>query len=320
VIDAAPLPRTARWSCDPGRGRGARRLVGVVLLAGLPWPGAAGCGRAPATIVVGSKNFTEQIVLAELVAQQVEERAGLKVERRVNLGGTLLCHQGLVSGELDVYVEYTGTALTAILGEPPRRDPRAVYGRVRDLYRERFDLEWTEPLGFDNTFAMAIRGADARRLGLTTLSEAVPHAARWRAGVGYEFMERADGWAGLVETYGLVFARPPMTMELGLIYRALKEGEVDIIAANATDGVIEALDLAILRDDRGYFPPYEAAPVVRGAALRQHPALRRALAELGGILDEARMRRLNHAVDGDKRAVREVVKEFLGEVGARRGE
>jgi len=294
----------------PRRGA-ALPVVGVVLLAGALPLASAGCGPAGSTIVVGSKNFTEQILLAEILAQHLEARVGLRVERRVNLGGTLLCHQGLVAGELDLYVEYTGTALTAILGEPPQRDPRQVYARVRDVYRDRFDLEWTEPFGFDNTFAMVVRGEEARRLGIDTLSAAVPHATRWRAGVGYEFMERADGWQGLVRTYGLVFARPPMTMELGLIYRALKDREVDIIAANSTDGVIAALDFVVLRDDRGYFPPYEAAPIVRRETLRRHPALRGALADLGGILDEERMRRLNYAVDGEGRQVREVVAEFL---------
>ncbi len=287
------------------------RAAGIILLAGMLPFAAAGCGTSRTTLVVGSKNFTEQIILAEILAQHLEERTGLSVDRRVNLGGTLLCHEGLLAGELDLYVEYTGTALTAILGEPPQRDPRQVYARVRDAYRDRFDLEWTEPLGFDNTFAMVVRGEEARRLGIDTLSAAVPHATRWRAGVGYEFMERADGWQGLVQTYGLVFERPPMTMELGLIYRALKDREVDIIAANSTDGVIEALDFTVLRDDRHYFPPYEAAPIVRRATLARHPAVRRALADLGGSLDEERMRRLNYAVDGEGRQVRDVVTEFL---------
>jgi glycine betaine/choline ABC-type transport system substrate-binding protein len=287
-----------------------RRLVLALLIGGLiaAHPGCR--SRADRPIVIGSKNFTEQVVLAEILAQEIEARAGLPVERRVNLGGTLICHQALRAGEIDLYVEYTGTALTAILNERPSRDPAEVYGRVRAGYAGRFSLEWMKPLGFNNTFAMVVRGEDARRLGLKSVSDAAPHAPQWRAGFGYEFMERPDGFQGLAETYGLRFGRPPRTMELGLIYRALKEGQVDIVAGNSTDGVIDALDLVVLEDDRRYFPPYEAAPVVRQDALARHPRLREVLDSLAGTLTEEEMRRLNHAVDGEGRDVKQVVEEF----------
>jgi glycine betaine/choline ABC-type transport system substrate-binding protein len=285
-------------------------LVAGALLA------LAGCrGEAPRPIVVGSKNFTEQVILAELLAQQVEARAGLPVERRVNLGGTWICHRAITAGEIDVYVEYTGTALTAILKEPPVADPGAAYSRVKEEYARRFDLEWLSPLGFDNTFAMVVRGADARKHRLRSISDVARVASRWRPGFGYEFLERPDGYRGLVETYGLRFGRPPRIMDLGLIYRALKEGRVDIVAGNSTDGAIAALDLVALEDDRRYFPPYEAAAVARAGTLDRHPSVREALESLAGILSAEDMRRLNDAVDGRGRHARAVAEEFRRERG-----
>lgn len=285
------------------------QAIAVLLIFLLALPGCRG-GREQ-RVVIGSKNFTEQIVLAELLAQQIESRTGLKVERRLNLGGTLICQQALRAGEIDLYVEYTGTAITAVLGEPPLSDSRAVYTRVQTAYRERFGFELTEPLGFNNTFAIVIRGEDARRLRLSKISEITPHAPRWRAGFGYEFMERPDGYRGWSQTYQLQFAEPPRIMDLGLLYRALKERQVDIVAGNSTDGLIGALDLVVLEDDRRYFPPYEAVPVVRREALDRHPALRDVLRSLGGRFSEAEMRRMNYAVDGEHRDVSQVVREFL---------
>jgi glycine betaine/choline ABC-type transport system substrate-binding protein len=261
-------------------------------------------------IVIASKNFTEQIILAELLAQHIQARTGLAVEQRVNLGGTLICHQALLAGEVDLYVEYTGTALTVILGGETIGDPAAVYRQVKAEYIRRFDVEWMEPLGFENTFAIVVRGEDARRLKLKTISDVAQYAPEWRAGFGYEFMARPDGFAGLAATYGLRFSRSPRTMELGLLYRALKEKQVDIVAGNSTDGVIAAHDLVVLEDDRHYFPPYQAAAVVRRAALDRHPGLREALDELAGLFSEEEMRRLNYAVDGWHRDVKDVVRDF----------
>ena len=261
-------------------------------------------------VVIGAKNFTEQIVLAELLAQHIESHTNLKVERRVNLGGTLICQQALRGGEIDLYVEYTGTALTVVLGESPSRDRAEVYARVKKAYAERFGFEVTQPLGFNNTFAMVIRGEDARQSKLHAISDVAPYAPRWRAGFGYEFMERPDGYRGWAQTYGLKFAEPPRIMDLGLIYRALKEKQVDIVAGNSTDGVIAALDLVVLEDDRRYFPPYEAVPVVRRDTLERHPELPAVLRALGGRISEAEMRRLNYAVDGEHRDVGQVVREF----------
>jgi osmoprotectant transport system substrate-binding protein len=271
----------------------------------------AGCAPARENrIVIGSKNFTEQVLLAELVAQHLEARTGLEVDRRFYLGGTYICHQAVLAGRIDLYVEYTGTALTAILKQPPQGTRAEVFARVKSSYSERFGLEVAEPLGFNNTFAVVVRGDDARRLGLRTLSDAARSAPQWRAGFGYEFMERPDGFAGLAKTYGLKFAAAPRIMDLGLLYRALLEKQVDLVAGNATDGLIAALDLVVLADDRNYFPPYEAVPVVRRETLAKFPALRAALAELAGRISDDEMRRMNYAVDGERRDAKDVVREF----------
>ncbi len=261
-------------------------------------------------IVVGSKNFTEQIVLAELFAQQIEAHSTLHVERRVNLGGTLLCHQALVAGKIDLYPEYTGTALTAVLKEPPQNDPSAVFRRVQDEYRARFGVEVMPPLGFNNTFAMVVRGEDAAKLHLHTISDIGAFAPKWRAGFGYEFMERPDGYRGWVAAYGLHFSGEPRILDLGLLYRALADRQVDLVAGNSTDGLIAALGMVALEDDRRYFPPYEAVPLVRRAILDKHPEARAALGELTGKISEDEMRRMNYAVDGEHRDPAEVVREF----------
>ncbi len=271
---------------------------------------ASACRSGPPRIVVGSKFFTEQVVLAELLAQHIEARTGVPVERRGNLGSTQICHQALLGGGIDLYVEYTGTALTAVLGEKPSGDSRAVYERVRQAYSDRFGLVVTEPLGYENTFAMVIRGEDARRNHLRAMSDIAPLAPRWRVGVGYEFLERPDGYRGWSERYGLRFAESPRVMDLGLIYRALKERQVDIVAGNSTDGLIEALGLVALEDDLHYFPPYDAVPIVRREALERFPQVRSALAELAGKITAADMRRLNYAVDGEHREVADVVRSF----------
>lgn len=270
----------------------------------------ASCSRGD-RIVIGSKNFTEQVILGELLAQHIERQTGIKVERRLNLGGTFICHSAITSGEIDAYVEYTGTALVAILKRQPIADAEETYRQVKQAYAAQFGLEWTEPLGFNNTFAIIVRGADARRLNLKTISQAARYTPNWRAGFGYEFMERADGFAGLSKTYGLRFAEPPRVMDLTLSYRALAEGRVDLIAGNSTDGLISRLDLVVLEDDRRYFPPYHAAPVVRRETLERYPALRRALSQLAGAISEEEMRHMNYAVDGEHRDLKQVVGEFL---------
>jgi len=264
----------------------------------------------PAKITIGSKFFTEQVILAELLAQHIEAETGIPVERKTNLGGTLLVHKALEAGQLDLYVEYTGTALTAVLNESPQGDSNAVYLRVKQLYSERFHFEVTEPLGFENTFAMVIRGDDAQKFHLQKISDIAPLTSKWRAGVGYEFLERPDGFRGWSERYNFHFAETPKVMDLGLIYRALVDHQVDMVAGNSTDGLIDSLGLVALEDDRHYFPPYDAVPIVRQSTLAKFPQLRSALADLAGKLSASDMRQLNYAVDAQHQDAAAVVRAF----------
>jgi len=261
-------------------------------------------------LTIGSKFFTEQVVLAELLAQHIEARTGVHVERKSNLGGTLLCQKALLAGALDLYVEYTGTALTAVLNEAPSKDAHDVYNRVKQGYAQRFNLEVTEPLGFENSFAMVVRGQDAQRLHLRTTSDIVTYAPKMRAGFGYEFLERPDGYKGWSELYGLHFAEQPSVMDLGLIYRALVDKKVDIVAGNSTDGLIDALHLVPLVDDKHYFPPYDAVPIVRRDALVKFPQLRSALADVANKISADEMRHLNAEVDAGQRDPSTVVRAF----------
>jgi osmoprotectant transport system substrate-binding protein len=265
--------------------------------------------------VIGAKNFTEQVVLGELLAQEIEAKSNLKVERRFYLAGSYICHQALVSGRIDAYVEYTGTALTAILKQPVDRDSQRVLETVRRLYASRYNIVAAEPLGFENTFAMVIRGDDARVLGVTTLSQAANHTPQWRLGVGYEFEQRPDGLAGLSAAYGLKFAAAPRTMDLGLLYRALNAHQVDMIAANSTDGPIQAFGLVALEDDKHYFPPYQAVPLVRAEALQRWPQIQIALDALAGRITADDMRGMNEAIDGQHRDPAEVVRELRARKG-----
>ncbi len=246
----------------------------------------------------------------ELLAQEIEAKSQLKVERRFYLAGSYICQQALVAGRIDAYVEYTGTALTAILKQPLDRDPQSVLDTVRNLYASRYQVTVAEPLGFENTFAMVIRGDDARRLHLTTLSQAAAYTPHWKLGVGYEFEQRPDGLPGLSAAYGLRFDGEPRTMDLGLLYRALNAHQVDIIAGNSTDGPIQAFGLVALEDDKHYFPPYQAVPLVRDEALRRWPQMQAALNALAGKITADDMRAMNEAIDGQHRDPADVVREF----------
>jgi len=308
----APARRVSRAlkGAFPGRagpsGHGKRIVASALIFLGA-------CSRAD-KVVVGAKNFTESDLLAEIIAQQIERRTALPVERKLHLGGTFVCHEAIKAGQIDVYAEYTGTAYTAVLKHQPGPGADSVRRLVENEYASQWRLAWLEPFGFNNTFAITVRQADAERYGLKTVSDLAAVAPRWKAGFGYEFLERADGFAGLSRVYGLRFSAPPLAMDLGLTYRALADGKVDVIAGNSTDGQIEALHLVVLADDRHYFPPYEAAPVVRAEVLERHPEVRRALAELAGKLDDAEMRRLNARADVQHEDIRAIARDWLTRV------
>ena len=265
-------------------------------------------------VVIGAKNFTEQVILGELLAQEIEA-TGEPVDRRFYLAGSYIAHQALVSGRIDAYVEYTGTALTSILKQPLDHDPGRVFATVKRIYAESFHVAVQPSLGFENTFAMVLRQDDANRLHLSTLSDLGPAAPRLQLGVGYEFEERADGLRGMEQAYGLRFAGTPRVMDLGLLYRAIANRQVDIVSGNSTDGQITAMNLRVLADDRHYFPPYQAVPLVREDTLRQHPKMQAALNRLSGRVSEGEMQAMNHAVEGDHQDPADVVRAFRSRKG-----
>jgi osmoprotectant transport system permease protein len=303
-----------QFRTDAARSPGRLKLAGlfaaatIIMLGGLAFWGSA--EESGPRVVVGSKDFTEQVILGEIVAQLIESRTGVNVVRQFELGGDL-CHRAMLAGEMDVYVEYTGTAYSAILKHDPITDARIAYQQVKQEYADRFDMEWLDPLGLINTFAILVRGEDARLLKLKNISDIAPHSPRWRAGFGQDFMSRQDGYPGFAKVYGLRFAEPPREMDLSLTYRALASRQVDVIAGNSTDGLINKLDLYQLADDRGYFPPYEAAAVFRKQALDRYPEIRDAINSLAGKITDDGMRRLNYSVDGEGRDAKEVAREFL---------
>ena len=269
----------------------------------------AGCS-AKRRIVVGSKNFTEQVILGEIIAQHIENRLHSAVERKLDLGGMLLAHQALLSKQIDLYPEYTGTAFANILKSSGVTDPAVVLERVRAEYA-RLQLEWLDPLGFESSFAMTVRGNDARSRHLETLTDAAADMAGFALGCGYEFLTHPDGFAALNVKYPIKWTTAEKTMDLGLLYRALTNGQVSMVAGNTTDGVLSKLDVRVLKDDKHAFPPYQACIVVRSGALSEHPELHQALSELSGKITDEQMRGMNYAVDGGHRSVREVAKEFL---------
>lgn len=281
-------------------------LVSFALIVGL-----YSCSASSDTITIGSKDFTEQDILGELLAQHIEANTKLKVNLRLHLGGTFICHEAIKAGQIDAYIEYTGTAFTTILKQKAITDPQKVYQQLKQDYAQQFKLEVMPSLGFQNTFAMIIRGDEARAKKVQTISQAAKYAPQWQAGFGYEFSEREDGLPGLSKTYNIKFTKPPKIIDLGLLYQALQQKQVDIVAGNSTDGAIPRLDLVVLTDDKQYFPPYEATPIVRQSALKQHPELQSAIAQLGGLINEEQMQRLNYQVEGEKRNVKQVVSEFL---------
>ncbi len=280
-------------------------------LSALALTACSGCVSRETELTVGSKNFTEQLILGELLTQYLHSICQMPVDGRFYLAGTYICQQAILAGRIDAYVEYTGTALAAILKEQFAGDPASVYRRVKQEYKRRFNLDVMPPLGFNNSFAMVMRGDDARRLGVKTLSQLAGVAPHMRLGVGYEFLERQDGYQGLVKTYELHFAEAPRVMDLGLLYRALQNRSVDIVAGNNTDGLIAALGLVVLEDDKHYFPPYDAVPIVRPALFQKCPRAQDGFARLAGRITADDMRAMNYAVDGEKKDAGAIAMEFL---------
>ena len=308
IAGDAALALAGRIADPRRRSRSAVAALAAMLImstAGALWASGLAARR---DIIVGSKNFTEQIVLGEIVAQVIE-RQGLNVERRFNLGGTAIAHQALISGGIDTYVEYSGTSLTAIFNLPPSTDSSVVFEQVRDRYAA-LGVTALPRLGFNNTFAILVRAEDAERLGLKTIGDLNKFAGA-RAGFGYEFLERPDGFKGLTVAYGLQLAGQPRTMDLNLIYRAVAAKEIDVTAGDVTSGQIEAQHLIVLEDDRHYFPVYDAVALVRATLLLKHPEIGEALRRLEGAMSAAEMRRLNYAVDGEKQDPFQVVRAFL---------
>jgi osmoprotectant transport system permease protein len=313
ALTADALLAFAGRTVDPRKGSATgRAALIVVAIAGAAVAAWAYRVTPDAAIVVGSKNFTEQVILGEVLAQAIERQTGLGVRRRLNLGGTLVCDEALRRGDIDVYVEYTGTALTALFNEPVTTSA-TVFERVRALYASR-GITMLPGLGFNNTFAILVRSQAARDERLQRISDLVRVAPAWRAGFGYEFLERPDGFRGLARTYALEFREPPRVMDLNLIYRAVAAGEIDVTAGDATNGLIQSLGLTVLDDDRHYFPPYDAVPVVHAATLLRHPQVDAAIRRISGRISADVMRRMNHEVDGLRRDPRDVAREFLDSV------
>jgi osmoprotectant transport system permease protein len=318
------------WPMSWQKRLAAALLVALLLLLAMPlaWRWGAPGAETAATVVIGAKGYTEQLILGELLAQEIEAQTPLRVKREFSLGSTFLVHEALRRGRIDGYVEYTGTAWSAILGQPPlaplpqqqraeqRAEQRAkVWQNARQLYSERYGLRLFPSLGFENTFAILIRRADGQRLGLRTISDAVAPARQWTAAFGYEFLNRADGFPGLAQRYGLRFSKPPSAMDLGLTYRALADGRADLIAGDSTNGLIAVLQLQQLEDDLGYFPPYDAVPVFQEASLRRHPELIAIVERLTGRLSAATMQKLNAAVDQQRQTPEQVVRRWRQESG-----
>jgi len=271
-------------------------------------------------IVIGGKDFTEQSILAHMMAILIEENTDLTTETKTYLGGTMVCWNGLKAGQLDCYAEYTGTGLVTILKEPVIADPDEAYDKVKQACRGKFDLLWLKPFGFNNTYTLTMRGQQAEELGIKRFSDLAEYVRSGRephlqAAFTAEFMQRPDGYKGLIEAYNLEFQDDPKQMDPGLMYKNCADGAVDVICGFATDGRIAAFGLKTLKDDQGFFPPYYAAPVIRMDTLEKHPELEALLNKLGGRIDDKTMQRLNYEVDGKKRKAEDVAREFLQEEG-----
>ena len=287
-------------------------VIVLALLAAAVWFGARG---ETGAIAVGGKNFTEQTIIGEMAALLIEHHAGLTVERKFQLA-TNLPMKMIRGGDLDVYLDYTGTGYVDILAIPYSQEPpEQIYQHVRKVYPDKFDAEWLSPLGFKNTYTLTMRREQAEQLGIEKISDLAAHKDDLKAAFDPAFLDREDGYPGLAKAYGFEFTESPGQLAIGLMYKACKEGQVDVIDAFSTDGRIAKFDLKVLEDDKRFFPPYDAAFVVRGQVLRDHPKIRQALELLAGKIDDTTMQKLNYAVDEEGRPEKEVAREFLKSQG-----
>lgn len=269
-----------------------------------------GCAKND-SITIGSKDFGENIVIAEMLSQLVETHTDLKVNRKLNLGGTFVNFNAIKNNQIDLYPEYTGTGLTAHLKMDVVNDPDESYRIVSEEFVKQWDIVWLEPFGFNNTYTLAVTPEVYEKYGVETYSDLIPYAGELVFGAEHEFFDRQDGFDGLVEMYGLNFKGEPMKLNASLKYQAIGRGDMDVTDAFATDGPIKQYSLKILEDDLGFFPPYHAAPIVRKEVLDKHPELKSVLNMLAGKLDDATMTELNYLVDVEGKAVEQVAKEFL---------
>ncbi len=276
----------------------------------------AGCSSDSGSgkVVIGGKNFTEQELLVHLMRYTIEGNTKLKVEIKPYLGGTSIVAQAIERGDLDIYAEYTGTALMNILGQPLISDPQAAYDKVKTMYKEQKKLVWLEPFGFNNTYTVVMRADVADSLGIHKVSDLAGKAADFHFGCTHEFLERADGIKGLEAKYGIKF-KQASGMDPGLIYTAVRDKRIDLTNGFATDGRIPAYGLKVLEDDKQFFPPYFGAPVVREDTLKKHPEIADALNLLAGKINDQEMASLNAQVDIEKKDAKDVAKNWLKEKG-----
>ncbi len=276
----------------------------------------AGCGGASeGKIVIGSKNFTENMVLGEMFSQVIQDKTDLKVEYKENLGGTMVCFEAIKKGDLDIYPEYTGTGLTAHLKMDVINDAAKVYDIVQEEFNKQFEIKWLQPLGFNNTYAVAVKEDYAKENNITKVSELVPLAKDLTFGGEHEFFDRQDGYEGMIEAYGLNFKSDPAKMDVALKYQAISQGKMDVTDAFATDGQLITYKLTILEDDKNFFPPYYAAPIVRNDTLEKYPELEAVLNSLAGKISDEEMQMMNYKVESEKKAIRDVARDFLTEKG-----
>jgi osmoprotectant transport system substrate-binding protein len=273
-----------------------------------------GCSSSK-SVTIGSKDYGENIVLGEIFSQLIEAKTDIKVNRKLNMGGTFVCFEAIKNGDIDIYPEFTGTALTALLKADVISDPDEAYEFVSNEFDKQFNIKWFKDLGYNNTYAIAISNEAYEKYGVETNSDFAKISEDFVFGAEHEFFDRQDGYDGLVAEYGITFKGEPKRMNVALKYQAIGNGEVDATIAYTTDGALKQYDLKILEDDKGFFPPYYVAPIIRKETLEKYPELEQVLNLLGGQVDEETMTGLNYKIDVEGIAIETVAKDFLESKG-----